>query len=493
MTDVCLRMLNRGDQIGSYRVRRRLGAGGMGEVYLAEHRNIDRLAAIKVLLPELSTDEEIVARFFTEARAASSIKHPGIVEIVDCEIDPRGRAYIAMEFLNGESLGASLDRGASFDLNSALGIVGQIAGALTAAHAKGIIHRDLKPDNIFLASTPEDETPLSVKILDFGIAKLVAGGEKRKTRTGSLLGTPLYMSPEQCRGAGQIDHRTDIYSLGCIAFELIAGRPPFVKDGPGELIAAHLAEPAPDLGTFQDIPPDLGQLVARMLAKSPDARPQTMRDVVHEIEKLLGTVAPQFLKVIQPPEGFPMLPVDDGEPLPPEPVRSSSRSSIESLAGNTRVLPDLTAEAPPKGTTFSQTASEVSRSRVSTPVRSSRAAWWVVGGATVAVLAGVGMIALRRPATTASQPSPRREDPVRPIEVAGPRPELIPPPPLPPPPPPPTPSNEIIGQAEDEGAAPAPVTKSRPKSGRPSRPPASHKPKAARPTTDDKPFTFIPD
>jgi serine/threonine protein kinase len=397
MNDVRLHMFNVGEQIGSYRVRRRLGAGGMGEVYLAEHRNIDRKAAIKVLLPELASDQEIVSRFFTEARAASRIKHPGIVEIIDCEVDPRGRAFIAMEFLDGESLGSSLERGASFDVSPALGIVGQIAGALAAAHAKGIVHRDLKPDNVFLASTPQADAPISVKILDFGIAKLLADGGhgKRKTQTGSLLGTPLYMSPEQCRGAGTLDHRTDIYSLGCIAFELLAGRPPFVKDGAGELIAAHLTEPAPDLTSFQpSVHPDFARLVTSMLAKDPAARPQTMLDVVAEIERQLALPATQFLKAIHPPDGFPTAANLDEDPLPPEPVAPTS-PSYRGMFGRTEVMPESPSVAPaPVTTTFSQTASELS-TPTQPPVR--RRLPWLVGICTVTLIAGVGALVARRP------------------------------------------------------------------------------------------------
>src|SRR5262249_53040048 len=188
---------------GAYTIPRRLGAGGMGEVYLARHRHIGRDAAIKVLLPELSQNEDVVARFFTEARATAAIRHPGIVEILDCDVHKSGRAYIVMEFLEGENLAERLERAGSFarDLPGAGSILAQVASALAAAHAKGIVHRDLKPDNIFLTGTVAAGGAPSVKILDFGIAKLVVddGEGRNKTRTGSLLGTPTYMSPEQCR------------------------------------------------------------------------------------------------------------------------------------------------------------------------------------------------------------------------------------------------------------------------------------------------------
>ena len=431
MVDGPVAMFKAGDLIGSYRVRRRLGAGGMGEVFLAEHRHIDRKAAIKVLRPELSSNEDVVARFFSEARSASRIKHPGIVEIIDCEIDQRGRAYIVMELLDGESLGQCLERVGNLELNSSLGIVGQIASALSAAHPKGIIHRDLKPDNVFLVSTPDDaETPLSVKVLDFGIAKLVAhdAGEKGRTRTGSLLGTPLYMSPEQCRGAGKVDHRTDIYSLGCILFEMLAGRPPFIRDGAGELIAAHLSEAPPDILSLEpSLQPPLGHLVMRMLAKDPDARPQTMLDVVQAVEAILGLPAAQFSKAIRPPEGFPppadpLPPIDAAPPYPSGP--ESPR--IEPAVGGTRLLPEETSA---KVTTFSTTGHRVRahRGRATLPPRGRRVVWLVAALLGVTAVGVFVFVPRNRtvPVTHGAEPEQG---------MAGVQPVQMPPPPRPGPP-----------------------------------------------------------
>ena len=278
-----------GETLGSYTIIGRLGAGGMGEVYLAQHTRIDRRAAIKLLLPEYSTNPEVVDRFFAEARATSSIHHHGIVEVFDCDVHASGRAYIVMELLEGESLGARLARDVGFggDIPRALALVAEIADAVGAAHAKGIVHRDLKPDNVFLSTAPDSPFGFRAKILDFGIAKLIGrdtegdGRSSSRTRTGSLLGTPAYMSPEQCRGASRVDHRTDIYSLGCIFFEVLAGRVPFAYEGFGELIQAHMSEPAPSLASLAIVvPPDVEALVAAMLAKSPDERPASMPEVV---------------------------------------------------------------------------------------------------------------------------------------------------------------------------------------------------------------------
>src|SRR5947208_7098189 len=199
-------MLEPGAHLGAYTIVRPLGAGGMGVVYLARHRHIGRDAAIKVLLPELTKNEDIVARFLTEARATAAIRHPGIVEILDCDIDPKGRAFIVMEYLRGESMAQRLVSAPATlrDLPTVIAIGNQVASALAAAHERGIVHRDLKPDDIFLVDEGMGGDKLVVKILDFGIAKLISGndeGTQHKTRTGSLLGTPAYMSPEQCRDA----------------------------------------------------------------------------------------------------------------------------------------------------------------------------------------------------------------------------------------------------------------------------------------------------
>jgi len=256
----------------------------MGEVYLAEHKYIARRAAVKFLLPELTSSPEVVSRFFSEARAASMIEHPGIVEVLDCEVHTDGRAYIVMEFLNGESLRGYFDRVRKLDgdQRGGLAICRQMTEALAAAHAQGIIHRDLKPDNVFLhlptGRAPEE--PI-VKLLDFGIAKLHGGPEGgSKTRTGQLLGTPLYMSPEQCRGARLVDNRSDIYSLGCIMFEMFCGRPPFVAEGFGELIFAHIGEAPPDpLPLAPGLGAPVRQLLLRCLEKSPDKRPASMTEL----------------------------------------------------------------------------------------------------------------------------------------------------------------------------------------------------------------------
>jgi serine/threonine-protein kinase len=277
-----------GQEIGKYRVTSAIGEGGMGAVYLATHTLIGRQAAIKVLLPELSHNQEIVNRFFNEARATTAIKHPGIVEIYDFGYHTNGSAFIVMEFLEGESLSARIRRMGRLGHDQALNIIRQVAGALSAAHKAGIVHRDLKPDNIFLISDPEVTGGERIKILDFGIAKLQGdGGMVSQTRTGAVMGTPAYMAPEQCKGAGRVDARADLYAMGCMLFEMICGRLPFVGEGSGEVLAAHIhvAPPQPR-GFDPSISPELEALILRLLAKNANQRPDSADALIAEIDAL---------------------------------------------------------------------------------------------------------------------------------------------------------------------------------------------------------------
>jgi serine/threonine-protein kinase len=281
-----------GATVGSYQVREEIGHGGMGVVYAAEHPLIGRKVAVKVLLPEYSRNQEVVNRFFNEARATTMIRHPGLVDVIDFGYAPDGSAFLIMEFLEGESLAARLKRG-HLPPKEIVALGRQIAAAVGAAHGKGIVHRDLKPDNIFLV--PDRELPggVRVKILDFGIAKLstmeTSGpntpGGSLKTRTGVVMGTPLYMSPEQGGGAANVDGRADIYSVGCILYEMACGRVPFVKEGFGETIAAHIYEtPLAPRELEPSLPRPLQQVILKALAKKPDERQQTMSDLAAELE-----------------------------------------------------------------------------------------------------------------------------------------------------------------------------------------------------------------
>jgi len=270
-----------GERFGSFKAIAKLGTGSMGEVFLAEHQRIDRRAAIKVLVPEQCRDADMVRRFFIEARAMSLVRHPGVVEVYDCDVHRNGRAYIVMEYVEGETLEHRLGRTGALAWPSACRIAHLVADAIAAAHEKQIIHRDLKPGNVLLLSDADWPRPTEVKVLDFGIAKLLGGDVTGGPSTvrGSILGTPEYMSPEQCTG-GTVDHRTDIYALGCMLFEMVAGAPPFASECVRDLLTAHKFHPPPSLAASTPQAPSwLDRLVARMLAKAPADRPQATAEV----------------------------------------------------------------------------------------------------------------------------------------------------------------------------------------------------------------------
>jgi tRNA A-37 threonylcarbamoyl transferase component Bud32 len=273
-----------GTLIDNYRIECKLGAGGMGTVYGATHEVIRKRAALKVLNMEHTHKVETVERFMQEARAVNEIGHPNIVDIFSTGTLEDGRAYFAMEWLHGESLGTRIKR-SRLNLDEILNVIEEVADALHAAHDKGIIHRDLKPDNVFLVELPHGKH--GVKLLDFGIAKLNVEGDMRieRTRTGIMMGTPLYISPEQARGKS-VDHRTDIYALGALGYELIDGRPPFDADNVSEIIAMHLTQAPPSAKTMpRDVPRALRDVIVRMLSKDAALRPSLaeVRSVISHV------------------------------------------------------------------------------------------------------------------------------------------------------------------------------------------------------------------
>jgi len=273
-------MIDIGHTIGNYRITAKLGEGGMGVVYLAEHPVIGKKVAMKAIHPELSKNSDVVSRFVTEAKAVNQIGHEHIVDIADFGNTSDGEFYFVMEYLQGESLSDRLRRENRLDAQSALSITAQIADALNASHEQGIIHRDLKPENIFLCLNRGPGRDF-VKVLDFGLAKLTLSDQKvnHKTRTGSVMGTPYYMSPEQCEGKIEIDHRADIYSLGVLLFEMLTGKVPFGGDGYGEIIVKHVTMPPPSVRSINDeLPEELDLILYRALAKDRDQRFQTMNE-----------------------------------------------------------------------------------------------------------------------------------------------------------------------------------------------------------------------
>lgn len=295
-----------GETLGHYRVVSEIGHGGMGVVYRAEHELIGRKAAVKLLLPELSKNTELVERFFNEARVAGMTNHPGLAEVFDFGHHADGSAYIVMELLEGESLAKRMSS-KSMTVTTALAITRQVASALHAAHEQGVVHRDLKPENIFLIRDPDAPSQLRTKVLDFGIAKLERAEEPRsvKTKTGTVFGTPRYMAPEQCKNASTVDRRADIYALGCILHEMVLGVAPFDYDNWGELVAAHIHEtPKRPRSRDPGLPKDVEALILRAIAKHPDDRFATMHDLAQCAEAAWRASTNQPNPLFTPPRGM---------------------------------------------------------------------------------------------------------------------------------------------------------------------------------------------
>jgi serine/threonine-protein kinase len=279
-----------GQTFGNYQVVRLLGEGGFGEVYEAENPFLQRRAAIKVLHKGMVEDPELVRRFLNEARAASAIRHPNIIEVLDAGVTPEGEPYILMEFLEGDSLQKRMLQQGRMPIRLVQEITRQAGSALSAAHLAGIVHRDLKPENLFLVPDPASPMGFRVKVLDFGIAKVKHREDRAatvKTQAGLLMGSPAYMSPEQCRDSSDVDHRSDIYSLGIMVYEMLAGVPPFASKSATEMLVLQLtASPASLRSQVPDIPEYVEQTVMRALAKDRDQRYDS---VDYFVGALLGT------------------------------------------------------------------------------------------------------------------------------------------------------------------------------------------------------------
>ena len=258
---------------GRFRIEREIGTGGMGAVYLATHLDLERPVAVKIIRREFVGDADVAERFLREARTMAKLRHPNAAMIFDAGNLPDGRHFIVMEFVEGETLSQALARAGRFSFTHAVSIATQICDVLEEAHRLGIIHRDLKPSNILLGKR-------GVCVLDFGVAKVLASSAEStathaSTGSGQLIGTPRYMSPEQCLGQ-RVGARSDLYSLGVLLYEMLAGRPPFVDPLQSALLVKQATAPAPPLPRLrQDIPRSLALAVHTLLAKRPEDRPRT--------------------------------------------------------------------------------------------------------------------------------------------------------------------------------------------------------------------------
>ncbi len=291
---------------GRYRLLERVGIGGMGAVYKAEHVGMGRVVAVKLLRPELGGRAEAVERFTREAQASARVAHKNVCAVSDFGVRDDGTLYLVMEFLRGETLRQRLDRVGRLPWPSAVTIARHVARGLAHAHAQGVVHRDIKPENIFLVD--DDDDPDFAKIVDFGIARSLENDDGRVTQAGFVVGTPAYLSPEQALG-GEVDHRCDIYSLCTVLFEMITGRTPFGDRPPVAMLTAHavvdvpaFSEVAPDLGP---LPPVIEMIVRRGLAKDREERQPDAGALTAALDEVRGRPSTEH-PVARPSTGMPI-------------------------------------------------------------------------------------------------------------------------------------------------------------------------------------------
>ena len=270
-----------GRTIGDFQVLRKLGQGGMGQVYLARQLSLKRDVALKILRDDLAANPTALKRFQAEAEAVARVAHTNIVQVFAVG-EQEGLRYMALEFVDGRNLRDYLARKGPPDLPIAISLVRQVAAALHRASELGLVHRDIKPENILITRKAE------VKVADFGLSRYFAGDAEavHLTQSGETVGTPLYMSPEQVQGS-PVDHRSDIYSLGVTSYHLLAGRPPFTGTTPFDVAVQHVQADPPALATVRpDLPADLCAVVHKMMAKRPEDRYQTARDVIRDLARV---------------------------------------------------------------------------------------------------------------------------------------------------------------------------------------------------------------
>lgn len=271
-----------------YSLESKIGVGGMGTVYRARRLAIGDLAAVKILHPERLTDPNAVERFRREAQTAARLKHPNVVAIYDFGVSQEGLVYLVMELVEGESLRQRIERQGTIDPTTAAEVARQVCAALDEAHRQGVVHRDIKPDNILLQGLQTASSGLSVKVLDFGVAALRDITASKLTRTGNVVGTPHYMSPEQCMGE-ELDGRSDIYSFGVVLYEMLTGVVPFNSPTPTAIVVQQVNQaPPPMRDQNPNISPQVEAVVLRALKKQREARPQTAGDLARELTSALG-------------------------------------------------------------------------------------------------------------------------------------------------------------------------------------------------------------
>jgi tRNA A-37 threonylcarbamoyl transferase component Bud32 len=372
-----------GEVIGNFEVVARAGRGGMGEVFIAEQVAIKTRVAVKVLHAHVSASTAHVQRFFNEARAVARIQHAGIVKIFDAGFHTNRRAYLIMEFLEGETLAARLKRAGRIALRDTVEVARQIASILDATHHAGIIHRDLKPGNVFLVRDRELACGERVKLLDFGIAKLSDTLATSPTTVGAI-GTPAYMAPEQWSDASTVDWRADVYSLGCMIYEMATGRPPFATRSVAEACAQHLHEPPRSVRTHAAwIPVEFDAFTLRLLAKDPAQRAATIAELEQQLAELVA---------IAPAPGDEPAPEPTGEP--PQPATQPAAESIDEAPA------ELMAGPPGRST--------ATLGNATTAWARTNARRWITAAVAGAALLAIGAVLAWRLGTTGPRRSPAR-------------------------------------------------------------------------------------
>jgi serine/threonine-protein kinase len=400
-----------------YRLESHLGEGGFGTIWRAHHLVLEAPVAVKLIDPDIARDEAATERFLREAKAAASLRSPHVVQILDYGVDEL-QPFIVMELLEGENLAQRIKRLGRLEPAETVRIVTQVARAVGRAHEAGVVHRDLKPDNVFLIKNDDEEV---AKVLDFGLAKVDAtrlGQKGSVTRTGSLMGTPYYMSPEQAQGNKEVDFRSDLWSLGVMAFESITGKRPFLSDGLGELVLQICVRPLPVPSEFAPVPPAFDAWFARACARDVAERYQSARELADALREALQVESDEATITVSDNE-HPALraratatPVEVGSQTRPAALREAARRLSQATT--------VRADAPIMRQSSISQAAEVDEQTKSV-VRGR-----VLGVAVVALVVGLGagLVVLRtRSASTTDvappTPGDRLADPGRWLQSRG--------------------------------------------------------------------------